>query len=209
MLMVGLSGGIATGKSTVVALLRAKGADIIDLDELARKVVEPGRPALEAVRRRFGDIVIAADGTLDRATLGEIVFDDQTARRDLEGILHPAILTEQQNMAAEYARKDPRAIIVTDVPLLFELGLEGGFDTTVLVYAPRAVQAERLMARDGFSLDEAGKRLDAQLDIEAKKARAGHVIDNSGPFEDLATEVDRVWAKLEEAEAERFKEKKA
>jgi dephospho-CoA kinase len=208
-LSVGLTGGIATGKSTVVALLRGKGADIIDLDELARVVVEPGRPALDEVRRRFGDAVIASDGTLDRAALGAIVFDDKPARRDLEGILHPAILTEERRRSAEFARKNPRTIIITDVPLLFELGLETAFDTTILVYAPRAVQAERLMARDGYSAEEARKRLDAQLDIETKRARAGHVIDNSGPRADLSAEVDRVWNKLKAAEAERFGERQA
>lgn len=206
MLSVGLTGGIASGKSTVVDMLRDKGAEVIDLDELARVVVEPGRPALDEVRRRFGDGVIAADGTLDRAALGAIVFDDKQARADLEGILHPAILVEERRRAAEFARQNPRAIIITDVPLLFELGLETAFDTTVLIYAPRAVQQERLMARDGFSADEARKRLDAQLDIEAKKARAGHVIDNSGDLGRTRGEVERVWAALRRAEAERFKE---
>ncbi len=209
MLSVGLTGGIASGKSTVVDMLRAKGADIIDLDELARVVVEPGQPALSEVRRRFGDEVIAADGTLDRAALGRIVFDDKQARQDLEGIIHPAILVEERRRSAEFAQANPRAIIITDVPLLFELGLETAFDTTVLIYAPRAVQQERLMARDGFSTDEARKRLDAQIDIEAKKAKAGHVIDNSGPPENLPAEVDRVWDDLKAAEAERFKESAA
>lgn len=209
MLSVGLTGGIASGKSTVVDMLRAKGAEVIDLDELARVVVEPGQPALAEVRRRFGDGVIAVDGTLDRAALGAIVFDDKQARQDLEGILHPAILVEERRSAAELARQNPRAIIITDVPLLFELGLDGGFDTTVLIYAPRAIQQERLMARDGFSADEARKRLDAQLDIEAKKARAGHVIDNSGDLDRTRGEVGRVWAALRRAEAEHFKESAA
>ncbi|MBU0517204.1 MAG: dephospho-CoA kinase [Proteobacteria bacterium] len=206
---VGLTGGIATGKSTVVDMLRAKGADVIDLDELARVVVEPGRPALDEVRRRFGEVVIAADGTLDRAALGRIVFDDEKARQDLEGILHPAISAEERRRSAEFARKNPRAIIIIDVPLLFELSLDGAFDTTILIYAPRAVQEERLMARDGFSPQEAQKRLDAQLGIEAKKARAGHVIDNNGPLRALPSEVDRVWKKLKAAEAEHFGEKVA
>lgn len=209
MLSVGLTGGIASGKSTVVDMLRAKGADIIDLDELARVVVEPGQPALDEIRRRFGDEVIAVDGTLDRAALGGIVFDDHQARKDLEGIIHPAILTEERRRSAEFARKNPRAIIITDVPLLFELGLETAFDTTVVIYVPRAVQAERVMARDGFSPEEAQKRLDAQIDIEQKKAKAGHVIDNSGDLGHTRAEVERVWEALTRAEAERFAESAA
>jgi dephospho-CoA kinase len=190
-------------------MLRAKGANIIDLDELARVVVEPGRPALNEVRRRFGAGVIAADGTLDREAMGRIVFDDDKARKDLEAIIHPAILTEERRRSVEFARKNPRAIIITDVPLLFELGLERAFDTTVVIYTPRAVQEERLMARDGFSAEEAKKRLDSQIDIEQKKAKAGHVIDNSGDLDQTRAEFERVWAALERAEAKRFEENAA
>lgn len=209
MLLCALTGGIASGKSTVVDMLRQRGAFIIDLDELARVVVEPGRPALDEIKKRFGDGVIMPEGGLDREGLGEIVFNDEQARRDLEAILHPEILREEQHRAAQISQKNPRAIIVVDIPLMIELGLEQGFEHTILVYAPRAVQRRRLMRRNGYSDDESDKRLEAQMDIEAKRDQVTFLVDNSGDLTRTEAEVDRVWQRLTLAEAKNYGEQVA
>ncbi|HYG66879.1 MAG TPA: dephospho-CoA kinase, partial [Anaeromyxobacteraceae bacterium] len=171
MRLVGLTGGIATGKSTFAAALRALGAPVIDADRLAREVVEPGRPALAEIVRAFGPGVLAPDGSLDRRRLGAIVFADPEARRRLEAITHPAIRAAMREETARLAAAG-HAVAFYDVPLLYEVGLEREVDAVVVVYAPRAAQLERLRRRDGLDAAGAEARLAAQLPIDEKAARA-------------------------------------
>lgn len=196
MIVIGLTGGIATGKSTVARMFQELGAHLIDLDELSRKVVEPGRPGLKEIQDRFGSGVVRADGTLDREALGRIVFSDKKARKDLEAIVHPRVWEEKQRILDEIRAIDPDALVIVDVPLLMELGLESMFDCVVLVYAPRAVQKERLMMRDGYSEEEAEARLCAQMDIEEKRYRAAHVVDNGGSLDKTRKQVLELVGKL-------------
>lgn len=184
---MGLTGGIASGKSTVADLMASQGALIIDADALAREVVAPGTPGLEDVAARFGADVITSDGSLDRAALGRVVFADEAARRDLEGIIHPRVRSRAQQLV-DAAPSD--AIVVQMIPLLVETGLAGAFDTLVVVDVPVEVQLERLMQRNGLSRDEAEQRVAAQASREQRLAVADHVIDNSGTPEHTARQVD-------------------
>lgn len=197
---VGLTGGIACGKSTVSKMFEARGAHIVDADRIAREVVMPGEPALREVADAFGGAVIAADGTLDRGRLGSIVFGDAAARRKLESILHPRIRAEMARQMEYWAQADPGSLTIVDIPLLFESGLDKLYDfkDIVVVYATRDAQLERLMARDGMSREEAEKRLAAQMPIEEKRALADVVIDNGGSLRDTEAQVDRYVASLRE-----------
>jgi dephospho-CoA kinase len=192
MRLIGVTGGIATGKSTVDRLLEAHGAVVIDADELAREAVRAGEPALDAVAARFGSDVIRADGALDRTRLGEIVFADPTARRDLERITHPRI-TELMQERIEAALGGPAPLVAVDIPLLFENARESMFEGVLLVYAPRDVQLRRLHDRNGLDDTAAVQRLDAQLPIDEKRARATWVIDNTHGLEATKRAVDQWW----------------
>jgi len=184
MRVIGLTGGIASGKSTLAAELAAGGVPVVDADALARQVVAPGSPALREIAAAFGAEVIRADGALDRARLAGRVFRDPEARRRLEAITHPAVraaTTAELRLLA--AAGHPLALY--DVPLLYEVGLETTLDAVIVAWVPRAVQLDRLRARDGLALDEAEARLAAQLPLDEKAARADVVVDNSGPREAL------------------------
>ena len=200
MIRVGLTGGIGSGKSAVSALLRDRGAVVIDSDVLAREVVEPGTPGLAAVVDRFGDDVVAAGGTLDRAALGSLVFSDASARRDLEGIIHPLVRARGADLEA---RAGADAVVVHDVPLLVETGQASRFDLVVVVDAPIEVQIERLVTHRGMSREEAASRIAAQASRDDRLAAADVVIDNTGSLDDLAREVDRLWTMLSSPEAVR------
>jgi dephospho-CoA kinase len=192
-LRVGLTGGIGSGKSTVSALLAGHGAVVIDYDRLAREIVEPGRPALVAISDRFGDEVIAADGTLDRPALGAIVFGDAAALADLNGITHPAI----RDLAAEREREaGADAIVVHDNPLLVEMGADAQCDVVVVVDVPVEVQVERLTTLRGMSPDEARARIAVQATREQRTGVADLVIDNTGPEGELAGIVGGIWGEL-------------
>ncbi|RKN85459.1 dephospho-CoA kinase [Paenibacillus ginsengarvi] len=186
---IGLTGGIACGKSTVAAMLVKRGAILIDADQIAREVVLPGAPALGLVAERFGEGVLMLDGTLNRKALGEIVFRDAAARKDLEAILHPRIRALMRERMESSEREFPHRLVVVDVPLLFESKLEAMFEETLLVYIPRELQLKRLQARDGLTLQQAESRLAAQMPIEAKRELADTIIDNSG---DLAAAEQQV-----------------
>ena len=188
---VGLTGGIASGKSTVAELLAAHGAVIIDSDRLAREVVEPGTAGLAAVVDRFGTGVLAADGSLDRAALGRIVFADPSARADLEAIVHPLVRARAAGLAAS---APAGAVVVQMIPLLVETGQAGNFDQVVVVDVEPAVQLDRLQQRDGFSPAEATARVAAQAPRELRLRAADVVIDNSGSPEQLADAVERLWS---------------
>ncbi len=190
---VGLTGGVASGKSTVAAVLRDLGAVVVDSDELAREVVEPGTPGLAAVVEAFGERVRGADGRLDRAALGGIVFADEAARRRLEAILHPLIRAR----AAEREAEVPAGtVVVHDIPLLVESGQAEAFDAVVVVDVPVRTQVERMVRERGWSPEEARARVAAQADRAERLAAATHVVDNTGTREDLRERVAEVLAEL-------------
>ncbi len=192
--LIGLTGGIASGKSTVARRLREKGALLVDADEVAREIVEPGQPALEEIARRFPGVV-GPDGRLDRARLGARVFGDDAERAALNAITHPRVRARMLELAAAAAGRG-EARVVFDVPLLIENGLQQGMHAVILVWAPREVQKARLMARDGLGAVEAEARLAAQLPLDEKRRHATWIIDNSGALEDTLRQVDDVWQKV-------------
>jgi dephospho-CoA kinase len=177
---IGLTGGIASGKSTVAEILAGLGAVIIDSDQLAREVVEPGTEALAKIIKRFGDQVIS-DGRLDRAALGRIVFADPEARRDLEAITHPAVRRRAVELDAEAG---PDAVVVQVIPLLVETGQQRHFDAVIVVDVPPELQLERLLARTSLTAEEAKSRIAAQSTRDERLAAATVVIDNSSPDRD-------------------------
>jgi len=192
MLRVGLTGGIASGKSTAAAELEARGAVLVDADVLAREVVEPGTPGLEAVVARFGPEVLDGD-RLDRPALGRLVFADAGARRDLERIIHPRVRAR----AAEIeAAADPGAVVVHVIPLLVETGQADDFDLCVVVDLDPETQLQRLRERNGLSAEEAQARLDAQASRADRLAVADRVLDNGGTPEDLRRQVGELWSEL-------------
>ncbi len=193
MLRVGLTGGIASGKSTVDRMLVELGAHLVDTDQLARQAVEPGSPALAEIAQAFGPRMIAPDGGLDRGRMRALAFGDPSARAKLNAIVHPRI---NQMVGAELARLaalDPSGVVIVDVPLLFETGGEKRFDCTVLVYVPLPVQLERLMARDRCDRAAAQAALDAQMPLENKKKKADFLVDNSGGLDETLKQVQRLW----------------
>lgn len=193
--VVALTGSIGAGKSTVAALLAARGAAIVDADVLAREAVAPGTPGHAAVLARFGAGVRAADGSLDRAALRRAVFADAAARRALEAIVHPEV-ARRRDVAMAAARASGAPVIVCDIPLLFEVGLDAGFDRIIVVDAPEAVRRARLVRDRGLTEAEAQAMIDAQAPAADKRARAWRVLDNGGTREALASQVDRLWAAL-------------
>lgn len=190
---VGLTGGIATGKSYVVSQLRAAGVPVVDADVLAREAVAPGTPALAAITARFGDAMLARDGTLDRAALGTVVFADQAARRDLEAIVHPVV---RAGIAAFFdGLPAATPVAVADIPLLYETGRERDFDAVVVVACAPEEQLRRLMTRDGLSREAAAQRISAQWPIADKVARADAVIRTDGSHEETNAQVRELIAR--------------
>lgn len=187
---IGLTGGIATGKSTVSNMLAAQGVHIVDADIIAREVMNPGQPLLAAVADRFGPEFLLPEGGLDRRRMAEHIFNRPEEREALNGIVHPAIRAEIRRQVDAAEAADPTGIVAADIPLLYESGLEGLYEKIVVVYVPRAVQLERLTMRDGLAPEQAEGRLNAQLDIEEKKRRADFVIDNSGTLEETQRQVE-------------------
>jgi dephospho-CoA kinase len=195
-LLVGLTGGIASGKSAVSRQLAALGCHVIDADVLAREVVALGEPAWQAVVDAFGPDVLRSDRTLDRARLGAIVFADAEKRRWLEAITHPAIQARRQAMLEELTRRGFDGIVVQDVALLIEVGGHAHVDRLIVVYAEPAVQRERLMQRDGLDRAEAERRIASQMPLSEKVELAHYVIDNSDSPEETAAQVRAVHAAL-------------
>lgn len=192
MLLVGLTGGIGSGKSTVARMLARRGAVVLDSDVFAREAVEPGTPGFDAVLARFGD-VLTPDGSIDRAALAEVVFADEVARADLERIVHPEVRRRIAEFVA--ARADTEDVIVVDSPLLIETGAHEGFPMVVVVAAPVGARIARLGAR-GMSEDDVRARMDAQMPLEEKAGYADLVLDNGGTEAELEDRVDRLWADL-------------
>jgi dephospho-CoA kinase len=201
MRILGLTGGIAAGKSLVARRLVELGAVHVDADFLAREVVEPGTPGLEAIRERFGDGVLAADGTLDRAALGAIVFTDPEAREALNRITHPAVWRRAQQRFDEAAATDPDAIVVYDVPLLVEGAGKRAFDfdRVVVVHAGHDERVRRLVELRGMTPEEAVRRIDAQASDAERLAVADTVIDANGTIEQTLQQVDALWQDLHPA----------
>jgi dephospho-CoA kinase len=194
--IVGLTGGIASGKTTVSEMFADRGVRIIDADAIAREVVEPGEPALEDIRETFGDEVIAADGSLDREALGGIVFDDEAARSRLEAITHPRIASRMMQKASD-ARESGEPWVVYDAALIVENDLHETLPALVVVAAARETQRARIVERDGLSPEEADARLDAQMPLEDKIAAADYVVDNDGALEATRRQVDRLYEVLD------------
>lgn len=190
MFRVGLTGGIGSGKSTVSARLAEHGAIVIDYDQLARDAVALGTPALAAIRERFGDDVLTADGSLDRPALGRIVFGDDAARADLEAITHPAIF--ELAVAMEATVPDD-GVVVHDHPLLVEIGMAGTCDLVIVVDVPEEVQVQRLTELRGMPEADARARIAAQASREERRTAADVVLDNTGSVADLEAAVDAMW----------------
>ena len=199
--VVGLTGGIGTGKSTVSRLLIELGAVVIDADAIVHALQAPGSPVLAEIADVLGGDVLDATGALDRACVAERVFRDPAQRQRLNAIMHPRVGAEMARRS-EAARRAAVPLIVMDIPLLFETrprdraAARGGADATVLVYAPRAVQIERTVARDGCTREQAEQRIAAQLPIDEKRALADHVIDNGGALIDTERQVRELFVAL-------------
>jgi dephospho-CoA kinase len=193
-LLVGLTGGIGSGKSTVARLLEKRGAVVFDADLLAREAVEPGTPGHAAVIERFGADVLAPGGELDREALASIVFADPAARRDLEQIVHP----EVRRLFAEGSEvyRDTDRVVVFSAPLLVETGMHTAFEVLVVVSATVATQIERLMRQRGMSEPSIRARIDAQAPLEDKAAAADFLVDNEGSLDELESQVEQLWNDL-------------
>lgn len=194
-----LTGGIASGKSTVARRLAQLGAVVVDADQVAREVVEPGTPALARIAEVFGPHVVTADGTLDRAALGAIVFGDDDARRTLNAITHPAVGERSRALFAAAHAADPDAVVVYDVPLLVDEhgnGRAGEFDRVVVVTADEETRARRLVELRGMSEHEARRRIASQAPEAARLAIADDVIDANGSLDETIAQVDALWPSL-------------
>ena len=190
---VALTGGIASGKTTVANLLAEHGALLIDSDQLAREVVEPGTPGLAQVVTRFGEQVLTQAGSLDRQALGDIVFADAAARADLNAIVHPLVRRRRAELIAQAAAGQ---IVVSVIPLLVETGLVDQFDAVVVVDVPSQTQVARLVRRNDISQEQAQARLDAQASRAERLAAADWVVTNSGSRAELEAQVERLWSQM-------------
>lgn len=200
MLLVGLTGGLGAGKSTVARMLADRGAVVVDADELARRAIDPGTPGFHKVVEVFGDDVLAGDGSIDRQALARIVFEDPEARRALESITHPEVF---RLLAEEVERRrDSGDVVVFDAPLIVETGFDAATDLLVVVTLDPALQLERVVAR-GMDRAEAETRIAAQASPEEREARADEVLRNDGDLEDLERQVGALWDRLRREATER------
>ncbi len=202
MLEVGLTGGIASGKSTVAAMFRELGASLVDSDRLARRAVAPGSSGLARIVDSFGPGVLGPGGGLDRRGLRRRIFSDPAARDRLNAIVHPLVLEMVEAELARLRRRRPGGVTLVDVPLLFEVGWQDRFAGVVLVYAPAPVQMERLMARDQVDEKAARAALAAQMPIEEKRRLAQFVVDNAGSLQETQRQVQAIYTRLREKAAE-------
>ena len=193
--VIALTGNIASGKSTVARLLKERGAHIVDADELAREAVAPGSSALHEIRKRWGNAVLHADGTLNRGALSDIVFNSESDRLELNAIVHPEVERLRRLETARGAQEGA-ACTVCDIPLLFESGLEGQFDFIVLVDAPESLRRQRLMLLRGLSRQQADAMIGAQEPSEGKRSRSHVIIENSSNLDDLVAQVAALWLLL-------------
>ncbi len=192
MMLVGLTGGVASGKSTVAKMFGRCGAVVIDADQLAREVVRPGKPAWREIVRTFGKDILNADRTIDRHALGAIVFHDKKKLRRLERIIHPRVAREQARLTKQVARKDPPAVVIYDVPLLFEAGIDKRVDKVIVVTADRHTQIARLKKRNKLSRAEALRRICSQMPLAKKRRRADYILDGTKNLIQLAKDVSKL-----------------
>jgi dephospho-CoA kinase len=191
MRVLGLTGGIGSGKSMVASMFAQLGADVVDADQLAREVVEPGQPALNEIATAFGPDILLPDGHLDRAKLGRIIFADPVARAKLNAITHPRI---QERMAGEISTRASRpGVLIADIPLLYENDRTGSVQTVIVVWVDPQTQLRRLLERDRLTEEEARQRIAAQMPLDAKRARADVVIDNSGSQASTQRQVEAIY----------------
>lgn len=191
MKVLGLTGGIGSGKSMVASMFANLGAEVIDADQLAREVVEPGQPALEEIATAFGREILLPDGRLDRGKLARIIFADPIARARLNAITHPRI---QERMATEMALRGSRpGVLIVDIPLLYENDRTGTVDNVIVVWVDTKTQLRRLVERDGLTADEARQRIAAQMPLDEKRARADMVVDNSGSRQNTRRQVEAIY----------------
>lgn len=193
---IALTGGIATGKSTVARLLGERGALILDADEVARQIVEPGKPCWESLRSLLGPDYFEPEGTIKRRKLRDGIIENSQLRLQVNAILHPSIISGMESEWNKATRANPTRPVVFDIPLLFEAGLAGRFDLVILVYTPPQIQVHRLMKRDGVSREEAEKTLAMQLPIDSKKPLAHIVVDNSRTPEATRRQVNELFLQL-------------
>ena len=196
MILVGLTGGVATGKSTVAKMLKQCGAVVIDADQLARDVVEPGKPAWREIITLFGKAVLNPDRGLNRQALAAIVFRHPAKRRALETIIHSRVAREQARLTREAARLDSHAVVIYDVPLLFEAGIDKRVDTTIVVTADRNTQIARLKKRNGLSRAEALRRIKSQMPLTQKVQQADDVLNGTLPRPALRKQVGQLFKSL-------------
>lgn len=196
MIVVGLTGGVATGKSTVAAMFKRYGAVFIDADQLARRVVQRGKPAWREIVKAFGTSVLNSDRSINRHALGAIVFHHRGKLRRLERIIHPRVAREQQRLVRQIAKRNPRAVVVYEVPLLFEAGVDKRVDKTIVVTADRKTQIARLKKRNGLTRVEALRRIKSQMPLAQKARFADVVLDGSRPRSFLKHEVHRLMERF-------------
>jgi dephospho-CoA kinase len=201
--LIGLTGGIASGKSTVARRLVEHGAVHLDADELARRVVQPGKPALAAIVGEFGSAILKHDGTLDRQKLAEIVFTDDEARQRLNAIVHPAVRELTSRILEKIESEDPGAVVVYDVPLLVEAAVDHPFDLIVVTSAPKRTQVERLVEERGLDRNQAEARVDAQVGNTERVAVADVVIDTDDSMAHTMSQVDALWHRIKQERAAR------
>lgn len=193
MKVIGLTGGIGSGKSTVSRMLRGLGAKIIDADQVAREIVEKGKPALKEIAETFGEDTLLEDGTLDRKKLGSIIFSDEKKRLKLNEITHPRIQEEINEQIERCKDENCTDLIVLDCALLFEMKMEDMVDESWLVSLEKETQVKRIMARDELSKDDAEKRINAQMSLEEKASKATRIIDNSSAVNETHKQVMELW----------------
>ncbi len=196
MIVIGLTGGVATGKSTVAKMFQQCGAVVIDADLLARQVVEPGKPAWRAIVKTFGKTILNPDRSLNRHALGAIVFRHPAKRLALEAIIHPRVAREQAKLTKQAAQQDPHAVVLYDVPLLFEAGIDKRVDETIVVTADRTTQVSRLKKRNGLSRADALHRIKSQMSLAEKIRRADYVLDGTLPRPTLRKHVSQLFTRL-------------
>jgi dephospho-CoA kinase len=203
MVIIGLTGGIGSGKSSVAEMFKNEGAYVIDFDYLARVVVEPDTPAWRDIVDYFGQEILSPDRTLNRSKLAEIVFSDAQSRKALEGFTHPRIFEKRDTLLKDIKTKDPNAIVIVDVPLLFELSLKKKFDKVILVYVSRDVQIQRAIQRGVLTKEEAEKRLNAQINIEKNKLLSDYIINNEESLKNTRDQVRKVIRELKKLKKRR------